>query len=223
MSGKVGGNFFMTELFITALWTGLAAFFPLLNPVGNTPIFFTLTSADSPGYRKKQAFKACLYSFIILAVFMLAGQVILKMFGLSVDIIRVAGGLVVAHVGWQMITSAPVLKDEEHKEALDKQDISLSPMALPIMANPGAMSVAISLSVAAHDIEQFAGSLTALLAMVLLNFICMMTAEPLVRRLGVSGMNALNKILGFLVLCIGVAVLTSGLPGLYHTITAIKI
>ncbi|MDL5046003.1 MarC family protein [Oscillatoria amoena NRMC-F 0135] len=194
----------------------------MLNPVGNTPIFFSLTSGDTPAYRRKQAVLSCLYTFVILAVFLLAGQLILKMFGLTVDIIRVAGGLVVAHVGWKMLNAVPALKADEHQEAMDKQDISLSPMALPIMANPGAMSVAVSLGVGAHDAGQFAGSLTALLIMVLFNFACMMTAEPLVRRLGVNGMNALNKILGFLVLCIGVAVLSSGLPGLYHFMTGVK-
>ncbi len=212
----------MTEIFITALWLGIAAFFPLLNPVGNTPIFFSITAADTSAYRKKQALKACLYTFVILAVFMAGGQIILQMFGLHVDIIRVAGGLVVAHVGWQMLNAAPQLNDAEHKEAIDKVDISLSPMALPIMANPGAMSVAISLGVGAKHVESLAGSLLALFLMVLLNFICLMLGEPFVKKLGCNGMNALNKILGFLVLCIGVAVLTSGLPGLYQTITALK-
>jgi len=213
----------VSALFLTSLWAGLAAFFPLLNPVGNTPIFYSITGGDTDSYRKQQALKSCVYTFIILAVFMLAGQIILKMFGLTVDIIRVAGGLVVAHVGWQMLNAAPKLNDAEHKEAVDKTDISLSPMALPIMANPGAMSVAISLGVGAHDVEAFGGSLIALFLMVLLNFICLRIGEPLVNKLGCNGMNALNKILGFLVLCIGVAVLSSGLPGLYHMIiTPIK-
>jgi multiple antibiotic resistance protein len=196
--------------FFPAFCAAVAALFPLMNPVGNTPIFYSITAGGSDAYRRTQALKTAINVFVILAAFMLLGRYILGMFGLNVDIIKLAGGLVVASVGWQLLNSSPKLDDEAHKEACAKPDVSLSPMALPIMANPGAMSVAISFGVTSKNVSDYAANLLALAALTLLNYVCLLLGEPLVKRLGRNGMDAFNKILGFLVLGIGVNLISAG-------------
>jgi multiple antibiotic resistance protein len=202
---------------ITSLLAALAALFPLLNPVGNTPIFFSITAGDTPEFRRRQALKTAINVFIILTVCLLAGRYILAMFGLSVPILRLSGGLVVANVGWGLLRQSPKLDDDAHEEARDKVDVSLSPMALPIIANPGAMSVAIALGANSLNLLPTLGNLLALFLLTLLNYICLILGEPIVRKLGRNGMDAFNKVLGFLVLGIGVNLVASG------TLTLLKI
>ena len=89
---------------MTALLAAVAALFPLMNPVGNTPIFFSITANDTPQYRRRQALKIAINVFVILTVCLLGGRYILAMFGLSVPILRLAGGLVVGHsLAWELV------------------------------------------------------------------------------------------------------------------------
>jgi multiple antibiotic resistance protein len=195
----------------TAMLAAFAALFPLMNPVGNTPIFFSITAGDTPGYRHRQAVKAAIDVFVILAICLFFGRYILAMFGLSVPVLRMAGGLVVGHVGWGLLEKSPCLAADAHAEAVDKVDVSLSPMALPIMAGPGAISVVISLGAGSVQPMTLAGYAIGVALVTLLNYVCLVLGEPLVKRLGRNGMDAFNKVLGFLVLAIGIDVMVSGL------------
>ena len=199
---------------LASLLAAVTALFPLMNPVGNTPIFFGITAGDTPEFRRKQAFKIAINVFFILTVCLLLGRYILAMFGLTVPILRLAGGLVVANVGWGLLHQSPRLNDQASTEARDKVDVSLSPMALPIIANPGAMSVAISLGAGGMSLENVAGNVTALALLTILNYICLILGEPIVKKLGQNGMDAFNKVLGFLVLGIGTNLVVSGIHDL---------
>jgi multiple antibiotic resistance protein len=200
--------------FTTALLAAVTALFPLMNPVGNTPIFFSITANDTAGYRRRQALKIAINVFVILTVCLLFGRYILAMFGLSVPILRLAGGLVVGNVGWGLLHQSPRLNDDADNEARDKIDVSLSPMALPIIANPGAISVAISLGAGSMKFEHSLGNMIALALLTILNYVCLLLGEPMVKSLGRNGMDAFNKILGFLVLGIGVNLVVSGIDAL---------
>ena len=201
----------------TALLAAVAALFPLMNPVGNTPIFFSVTANDTPEFRRRQALKIAINVFVILTVCLLFGRYILAMFGLTVPILRLAGGLVVGNVGWGLLKQSPHLNEEANNEARDKIDVSLSPMALPIIANPGAISVAISLGAGAPKLEANLGNVIALALLTILNYVCLILGEPLVKKLGRNGMDAFNKILGFLVLGIGVNLVVSGIHALIQS------
>jgi len=196
--------------FITALLAAVAALFPLMNPVGNTPIFFSITANDSPEYRRRQALKIAINVFVILMICLVCGRYILAMFGLSVPVLRLAGGLIVGNVGWKLQQQSPRLDDEAHAEARDKVDVSLSPMALPIMAGPGAMSVTISLGAASPHLCAALGDVAGLAVLTILNYVCLLLGEPIVKKMGCNGMNAFNKVLGFLVLGIGLSLVVSG-------------
>jgi multiple antibiotic resistance protein len=200
--------------FTSALFAAVAALFPLMNPVGNTPIFFAVSANDSPEFRRKQALKTAINVFIILIICLLFGRYILAMFGLTVPILRLAGGLVVANVGWGMLNQRPQLDAQAGEEARDKVDVSLSPMALPIIANPGAMSVAISLGAEPPAVWTITANVAALALLTILNYVCLLLGEPIVKKLGRNGMDAFNKVLGFLVVGIGISLIVSGVKAL---------
>lgn len=124
----------MLNEFITALGISVGAMFPIINPVGHAPMFYAMTQDDTPAFRRRMASKTSLYTFLILLVSLLLGNTILRFFGITIDDLRIAGGLLVARTAWNMLGNASRVTQAEHEAAVDKEDISLTPMATPILS-----------------------------------------------------------------------------------------
>ncbi len=184
--------------------------FPITNPVGAVPIFYGLTATGTPSYRGRQARQTAIYVVGILAVFLVAGRLVLEFFGISLGVLRIAGGLLVAHTAWEMVTARQRLTESENHAAIDKEDISFTPMAMPIVAGPGAIGVVIGLTT---KTDQWTGYLGCLIGIVLLGallYLCLALGEPLLKVLGKNGMGALNRVLGFFILAIAVQLIADG-------------
>jgi multiple antibiotic resistance protein len=124
------------------------ALFPIVDPFGGIPIFFSMTSTWTPEDRRRTAVKTGLWVFIILVTFLFFGRFVLFFFGISLPVLKIAGGLIVANTAWGMVTSHARITPAESHEAEDKEDISLTPLAMPLMSGPGAIGVVMAL--AAH-------------------------------------------------------------------------
>ncbi len=122
------------------------ALFPIVNPFGGVPLFFALTSDFSDGERNRTALKTALYVFAILVVFMFFGRFVLNFFGISLPVLQIAGGLIVAHTAWGMVTASTRITPAESDEAAEKTDISLTPMAMPMLSGPGSIGVVMGLA-----------------------------------------------------------------------------
>ena len=136
------------------------ALFPIVNPFGGIPLFFSMTSSFTPEDRNRTALKTACYVFGILVTFLFFGRFVLNFFGISLPVLKIAGGLIVANTAWGMVTGGARLTTAESDEAITKEDISLTPMAMPILSGPGSIGVVMGL--AAH-----VDSLTAYLGMVI--------------------------------------------------------
>src|ERR1700758_547349 len=115
------------------------ALFPIVNPSGGVLLFFSLTSDFSAGERNRIALKTGIYVTVVLIFFMFLGRFVLVFFGISLPVLKIAGGLIVANTAWGMVTAHARISPEESQEAEDKQDISLTPLAMPLMSGPGAI------------------------------------------------------------------------------------
>jgi multiple antibiotic resistance protein len=186
------------------------ALFPIVNPIGAVPIFYGLTSDATEPDRTRMALRIALYMAGILAAFMLTGTAILHFFGISLSVLEIAGGLIVAHTGWGMVAVSPRLSPPERSEAADKDDISFTPMALPLLAGPGAIGVLIGLSADFHGPEDFTGAFLGIIALCALTYALLRAGEPLTRALGPTGLGALSRILGFLILAIALNLIANG-------------
>jgi multiple antibiotic resistance protein len=102
----------------------LVALFPIANPVGAIPVFYSLTESDNRSERKQQARRTALNVVWILAVFLIAGRTVLEFFGISLNVLRIAGGLLVAHAAWEMVTSKQRLTDSEHQAGMEKGSVN---------------------------------------------------------------------------------------------------
>lgn len=199
--------------FATAFGLSFAAMFPLLNPIGHAPMFYALTEGDSPPFRHRQALKTSVYSVVILVISLLLGEYILAFFGITLDDLRIAGGILVARTAWGMLGNASRVTPGEHQAAKDKDDISLTPMATPILSGPGAMSLAVGLISYGRTPLDYGGYLAGFAALGVLTWVCLRWAENLVQAISPNTVGAMNRILGFLILSIGVDLVVKGVRG----------
>jgi multiple antibiotic resistance protein len=210
--------------FLSSFTMTYAALFPIANPLGNAAIFLSITGGEKSALRRSQALKGAFYMLGILLLFFLGGNFLMRFFGITLDGIRVAGGLVVAHVGFKLMT--PRKEDthgpEEEAEAMAKPDISLSPLAIPLLAGPGSMAVVMSMSSYQSSPWQsgMLGIVAGIGAVCATCWITLRQAEVLLRVLGVNGANALTKIMAFLLLAIGVQLTLDGAHGWLASILA---
>jgi multiple antibiotic resistance protein len=205
----------MLQEFLVAVSVAFVAMFPIINPVGHAPMFYSMTIGDSPGFRRRQAFKTSLYVFLILLVSLILGNNILRFFSITIDDLRIAGGLLVAHSAWNMLNNTARVTPAEGDAAMDKDDISLTPMATPILAGPGAMSLALGLLSYGHRWVQYGGYIVGCFLISLLTWVCLRYSELLVRVINVNAMGAINRILGLLILAIGVDLMVEGIKNIF--------
>src|ERR1700726_3559249 len=141
------------------------ALFPIVDPFGGIPIFFTMTSDWSPRDRVRTAFKTGLWVFVILVTFLFFGRFALHFFGISLPVLKIAGGLIVANTAWGMVTGSSRMTTAESSEALTKEDISLTPMAMPLMSGPGAIGVVMALAATADHFLSYLGMVIGIVAL----------------------------------------------------------
>lgn len=205
----------MIAEFLTACSVAFIAMFPIINPIGHAPMFYVMTEDDEPAFRRLQALKTAFYTFLILLLSLLLGEYILKFFAISINDLRIAGGLLVARTAWSMLSNAPKVSHAEQVAADSKKDISLTPMATPILSGPGAMSLAMGLSVYGRSTVQYGGYIFGFALIGLLTWFCLRYAEVLVRFISENTLGAMNRILGFFILAIGVNMIINGVKGIF--------
>lgn len=203
------------ELFLVIF----AALFPIMNPFGNAAIFHSLTLKNTPAERQSFARRSSVYAVAILLVFFLGGTVLINFFGISIEGIRIAGGLVITRFGFGQLNPHPhsTHPPDEHAEAMAKEDIAFSPLAMPLLAGPGAIAAVMTASSSLHD-RGIPAHLMGAVSIGLVGACCWLIlryADALMNHLGVTGARALTKIMGFLLLCMGVQLVIDGVRGLH--------
>lgn len=192
-------------------FTGIAftLLFPLINPIGAVPAFSSLTANDTNEFRKSQARKTAFNVTIILLVFLFIGHLLLDLFGISIGVLRIAGGLIVGKTAWDMVTSKAHSDSDENKK-IQNIDISFMPMAMPILSGPGAIGAVIGLSFIAKDFDDYAGYVLGILLLGLVTFLLLLVSLPLMKKLGKNGINVLTRMMGFFILAIAVNLIYDG-------------
>jgi multiple antibiotic resistance protein len=193
-----------------------------MNPFSTAPLFVSLTANFEPGRRHSQAIKACVYAFAILVVFLLAGSAIVDFFGISIPGIRSAGGLIILAIGFRMLFPAPkAAADGDAPGAPPEMDVAFSPLAMPSLAGPG--SIAVVMSAAAQIRSEhpndwvliYAAVVTGMAATLVFSYVVLRLAGTMVRFLGREGIDAMTRIFGFLLICIGMQFLLTGIADFY--------
>lgn len=193
------------ELFIIIF----GALFSVMNPIGTVPIFVSLTKEHSKSERNKIAFWTSINVFIILVISFFAGKFILIFFGISLNSLKIAGGLIIATSGFALLTGDfnkhKGMKKENVKEDIkSRSEISLTPLAIPMIAGPGTISLLIAYNQDFHGLNNILSILGAIVLSVVCIYLILKSSFFIVKVLGASGINALSRIIGFIVIAIGV-------------------
>ncbi|MCB0662935.1 MAG: MarC family NAAT transporter, partial [Saprospiraceae bacterium] len=208
----------MAELFIAVL----ASLFSVVNPLGAVPVFLSLTPDYTPEERDKTALHTSLYFVLILMSFFFAGTLILSFFGISINAMRIAGGLVILLSGFSLLSGKFEAKrgmdKKVREEALEKDDISFSPMAMPMLSGPGSISLLIGMFSEHQEWSSRFVIAGVLVVTGFLVYLVLRTAPYLYKIMGEGGLKAISRIMGFIVMAIGIQTIIHGVVSLVKTI-----
>lgn len=219
--------------FVRVLLISFMALFPVVNPIGDAPIFLALTQRYPQSVRTILARKVASYGFALLAISFLFGSVILDFFGISLEVLQISGGLVLAATGWSLLNQKDIDSSENQTSGTleDALDHAFYPLTLPITVGPGCISIAITLGAQLrHQAgvgwehgypRNFIAAVTGMFILCILVWVCYGRADRLVGRLGKSGTSILIRISAFITLAIGVQImwngLHSGMPSIFSS------
>ncbi|OOG64256.1 MarC family protein [Flavobacterium sp. A45] len=191
------------------------ALFSVLNPIGTVPIFVGLTQGDSKQECSRISLWTSINVFLILIISFFAGKYVLIFFGISIDSLRIAGGLIIVSSGFSLLSGKFNKKRGINKkietDAQKRNDIALTPLAIPMLAGPGSISLLIAFYQEHNSTNELIIASLAILAIAIAIFIILRSAHYLAQLLGASGIVAISRIVGFIVIAIGIQYIVSAL------------
>lgn len=189
----------------TQLFYAFMAFFAIMNPISNLPAYMALVADDSQKISRKIAFKSLLIAFIIVTVFVFSGDLIFKVFGITIDSFRIAGGILVAVIGYHMINGnhSPSYKGMEQQAVnSDPMSVAISPLAMPLFAGPGTITTALSL--ANGGLRNQLITVVAFALLCVITYLLLRSAKQIAGFLGKNLMKIITKMMGLLLFSIGI-------------------
>lgn len=204
------------ELFLVAF----GALFSIMNPLGTVPVFVGLTMEHTKKERAITAFWTAIDVLVILLLSFFAGKYILSFFGISLNALKIAGGLIIASSGFALLTG----KFREHKgmkrqkvqdDIYSREAISLTPLAIPMLAGPGTISLLIAYNQEFQKMVEIGILVGAMVFAALTIYFVLKSAHIIVKFLGASGINALSRIIGFIVIAIGVEYIITAVTAIF--------
>ena len=181
------------------------AFFAIMNPISNLPAYMALVADDSQKISRKIAFRSLLIAFVIITVFIFSGDFIFKVFGITIVSFRIAGGILVAVIGYHMLNGnhSPSYKGMEQQAVnSDPMSIAISPLAMPLFAGPGTITTALSL--ANGGLQNQLITVVAFALLCVITYLLLRSAKQIAGFLGENLMKIITKMMGLLLFSIGI-------------------
>ncbi|HHW78381.1 MAG TPA: MarC family protein [Xanthomonadaceae bacterium] len=200
------------------LVTIFVTFLVVIDPIGVAPIFSALTRGGSDRYRRRMALKSTFIATLIMLFFVFTGDSLLRLLGISLAAFRVSGGALLFLLAIDMVFARPSgLRSatvREQEEARYKEDVSVFPLAFPLLAGPGALTTILLTTSGIRPQTQpllFAGLLGVMLSVLLLTLLCLLLAPRLMKLLGETGANVIDRLLGVILAALAVQFMLEGL------------
>lgn len=199
---------------LSSLWIStFGAVFAIVDPFGYVPIFLAMTASDSDERRQQMLLRACVAAFLVLGIFTLFGKYILDFFGISIPALQISGGIILLAIGFEMLRVLRVhekLSQAEETEATHKEDISIIPLAIPMLSGPASIATVVILSSKAGG---WPGSLLVVLSILLtlvITYWILRYAKVLLRVVGHTGLNVATRIMGLILCAMAIQYLIDG-------------
>lgn len=198
--------------------TSLISLFVIVDPTGNVFSYLALSGGSASPAARQLAWRAPLYAFLILALFIFIGRLILKFFGISLPAMQIAGGLLLFRIAFDMLEARGHFNRLDTASSLvaaDYRDIALVPLAMPLLSGPGAIATVLVLSSRAQNTLEVALLLVALTAIMSITYLFFRFAEPLLRLLKENGLRLLTRLMGLILAALAVEFVLQGLKGAF--------
>ena len=215
----------MSELLTFAL-LAFTSFFTLINPLGSMPVFMSMTSGLETKERNKTAKKASIVAFIIIVAFAFSGQLLFDFFGISVNSLRIVGGVIFFLMGMDMLQARLVKvkfnKEDEESGVIDEyvDDIAITPLAIPMICGPGAITNAIVLMEDAATFDKKVILILVIFIVILITYIVYYSSSKIIKVLGETGNKVMMRLMGLIVMVIAVEFFFMGLKPIMQDILA---
>jgi len=200
--------------------TTFAAIFAIVNPIGNIPLFVALTEDYTPELKRRVIIKTCLTTFAVLTGFGVFGQFVFIVYGITIPAFKIAGGLLLFSVAFSMMQgqrSKTRISEEESQEAMDKEEIGVVPLGIPLFAGPGAITtVMIYISYSTGDVFDLASVFVSIIATTIISYFLLKYSHAIFGRMGRSGALAFSRIMGLLLAAVAVSFVLSGVGQAIH-------
>jgi multiple antibiotic resistance protein len=205
----------------------LAALFSVINPPGTALVFLSMTKYASVGTRRLLARRVALNSFFVMTGSLLVGALVLKIYGISVPVLRVAGGFIVTRAGWKLLDEGThtVADEQAEGERTDYAKQAFYPLTLPLTTGPGTIAVMISLGLSrsvyseyTNDLQFFVASLIATMVMAAAIYVCFAYSDRVERLLGHSGTDIAVRLSAFILFCLGIQIIWTGASDLLASV-----
>lgn len=210
------------EIFLNTFFVLLGALFSVLNPIGAIPIFVGLTQDYNKTERSRVSLMTAINVCLILLISFFVGEYVLKFFGITIPALRIAGGILIASSGFGLLNSNPKkrkgISKKVEEDSLHRNSIALTPLAMPMLAGPGSISLLIAFNQDHNNTSELLASSLSIIIVSLLIFLILRSAHYLAKYLGASGIVAISRIVGFLTVAIGIQYIISAVLSIIREI-----
>lgn len=199
----------MTSDLFTFSLTVFMGFFAIMNPIANTPVFLGLVGDRTQSERKKIAKTSCLTAFIIVVSFVILGNYLFKLFGITIPAFKITGGILLFYVGFEMLQSKPSAIHQQ-KDIEPDDGVAISPLAIPILAGPGTIVTAMS-NITSGGFIQVAIIVVIFAVMILLTYVAFVLSDTIVKKVGEHLIMVIGKIMGLILAIMGTGMVLDGI------------
>jgi multiple antibiotic resistance protein len=184
----------------------------IVDPIAALPTFLVITQDQTPDERRRTALRACVAMAILLTVFGLAGNLIFEAFGITLPAFRVAGGVILWLVAIDMLKAQRSTQGspQELQEGVEKEDVALTPLAIPVLAGPGAISTVMVLAGQSASLSHSAVLYGAIALTAFLSYVCLRLGDRLVKYLGRTGIGVVTRVMGLLLAAVATQFIVTG-------------
>ena len=195
----------------------IATLFAIMDPIGTVEIFIAITPGETETHRRNQAFLGCIWALLFMVLFFAAGSQILNFFGITVDAVQVGGGLILLKIAFDQLSTSRQTRHTAQEDAASRMqnDVSVFPLAMPLIAGPGALTLMIAEAARgrASTIEGWFSIGGAVLVSLIIMWIALDRSVLIQRLLGANGLGAITRLMGFLLACIAAQMTIVGIRG----------
>lgn len=198
---------------LAVFFTTFGFIFALIDPLGYVPLFLAMTATDSKERRQRMLRRACTTAFLVLLIFIVLGHSILAFFHISIPALQISGGLILLFIGFEMLNllhSKEPLTPSEENEASQKDDISIVPLAIPMLSGPASIVAVVVLTAKSSAVANYLVVIVSVFLTLLITYFVLSASERIMKVVGLTGVNAASRIMGLLLSAMAVQFVIDG-------------